>query len=319
LIISRTPYRISFAGGLSDLEAYYKYQDGHVVSTTIDKYLYLFVTKNLIGKYRAVYRNVEEVDEIDDIKHPLVRECLKMAKIDEPVEIMCLSDAPGGTGLGSSSAFTVGLLNALYRYNGIQCNKAKLAEDACKIEIDILGEPIGKQDQYNCAFGGLNHYVFTKKRIRIHPILADIETINRLQDNLMLFYTNIQRKASDILNNQKKNMHDIVPIVKDMTWMASCISSDLHHNTLDNIGAYIGEEWNLKKKTGNVSNEMIDEIIDRTYDAGATGAKLCGAGSGGFLMVYCEPAYQDAVRKRLSDLTEFPFRFDEHGSRIIHA
>lgn len=265
-----------------------------------------------------MYKKTEDVDCIDDIKHPLIRECMRMADIDEYLQIMVLADVPAGTGLGSSSAFTVGLLNALYTLKGINSNKYKLAEDACSIEIDILGEPIGKQDQYAAAFGGLNHYVFTNKKIKIHPILADIDTINNLQSSLMLFFSGIERKASDILTDQKMNMDKISPTVENMTWIAQCISTDLHKNYLNSIGYYINQEWELKKATGNVSNKHIDGMIDRAMDAGAEGVKVTGAGSGGFLLVYCDESLQDTVRNELSDLIEFPFEFEEFGSGIIY-
>ena len=318
MIISKTPYRISFAGGLSDLESYYKHNNGYVVSTTIDKYMYITISKRYDGKSRLVYSNIEEVDDIDSIKHPLIRECLKYTNIKDDIEIISLADIPSGTGLGSSSAYTVGLLNALYTYTGKKFNKYKLAEDACKIEIELVGEPIGKQDQYASAFGGLNEFVFKNKSVKINPLLMDVNIINKLQESLMLFYTNIQRKSSDVLTQQKNEMNNIQSIVTDMTWIAQCIYSDFSKNDISKLGYYLNKEWELKKTTGKVSNEKIDDMCNRALNAGSDGIKICGAGSGGFLLVSCDVSKQNNVRKELSDLREFEFRFEEDGTRIIY-
>lgn len=319
MIISRTPYRISFAGGLSDLESYYSQRIGQVISTTIDKYIYITISKSPTNRYRTIYKQIEEVTDINKIQHPLIRECLKYVGIDEPIEIVSLADTVGGGGLGSSSSYTVGLLNALYRYMGIRTTKCKLAEDACKIEIDILKEPIGKQDQYAAAFGGLNKICFYKDRVGLNPINIDNNIYLKLQNNLLLFDTGITRKASSVLTNQKENMNNILDIVTNMTDISENIYEELTSNNLDNIGNLMKKEWDLKKLTGNVSNEYIDKLIDISLSSGALGSKICGAGSGGYLLVYCDIDKQDNVRKDLSDLTELKFNFEEEGSKIIYG
>lgn len=317
MIISKTPYRVSFAGGLSDLESYYKNNIGYVVSTTIDKYIYIAINKMFDGKYKLGYSNNEVVDEIDDIKHPLIRECFRYVDI-EPIGLASTADVMGGSGLGSSSAFTVGLLNALYRYKGIKRNRYSLAEDACKIEIDILGEPIGKQDQYAAAFGGLNMIKFDIDKVSLSPIHIDNEQSLKLQDNLMLFYTGITRRSKEVLTDQKKNMDDILPIVRKMTDKAVIIKEYLNDGLIDNVGYTINNEWRLKIQTGKVTNSEIDNYIYKAIKAGALGCKLCGAGSGGFLLIYGQNRYHKSIRKALGDLKELPFRFEELGSRIIY-
>jgi len=222
MIISRTPFRVSFAGGLSDIPTYYKKHGGYVISTTIDKYVYITVNDRFDGKYKITYLKGEESDSIDDIKHPIFRECLKYVGIDKPIEVVSIADIPGGSGLGSSSAFTVGLLNALYRYKGINVNKKKLAEDACNIEINILGEPIGKQDQYAAAFGGLNKYTFEPNYVQVEPINMDNNMYEFLQKNLLLFYTGTTRKSKDVLHNhnnddsKEKHVNDLTHVALDI-------------------------------------------------------------------------------------------------------
>jgi len=318
MIISKTPYRLSLAGGLSDLENYYKHNDGFVISTTIDKYIYVMITKSHSDKFRVVYRDVETVSNINDIKHPIIRECLKYADIEEPLEIVSLADTVGGSGLGSSSAFTVGLLNALYTYKGITFNRSKLAEDACKIEIEILGEPIGKQDQYACTFGGLNKLIFNRKGVKISPVFTDIETYNKMQDNMLLFHTGMTRCAGSVLKDQKERYDDIYNDVSDLCWLAKCIYDDIIKDNLKDMGYYLNEVWKIKKSTGKVSNNIIDDIYNRGIKSGAKGGKICGAGSGGFILFYCEPDKQNDVRYALSDLKELPFNFEDEGTRIIY-
>ena len=192
IVTSVTPYRISFAGGISDIGEYFEKHGGHVVSTTIDKYIYITTHRWNEDKYRIIYSEIEEVDNVDDIKHPLIRECIKYVGINEPLEIVSLSSVRGNNGLGSSSSFTVGLLNALYTLKGRHMNPTKLAEDACKIEVDIVGESVGYQDQYASAFGGLNSIIFKKDSVTVHPIFLDDDILNKLQDRILLFSTNIE-------------------------------------------------------------------------------------------------------------------------------
>ena len=322
MIISKTPFRISFAGGLSDLKDFYSRAEkgGCVISATINKYLYMTVNKMFDEKFRIKYSKEEIVDEIDEIKHPLVRECLRLVGVVEPVEIVCTADVFGRTGLGSSSAFTVGLLNALYAYSNIKINKHKLAEDACKVEIDVLGEPIGKQDQYAASYGGLNRIEFKRNAVNIVPIPLNIHYYNKLQDNLLLLYTGLIRKSKDILSTQKKNMDRIFNTVDKIADIARDLDVNLRLcDRVNDVGEYLHEEWALKKESGKVSNDLIDDFYERALDAGCMGGKLCGAGAGGFLLLYCEEDKQDNLRKELSDLKELPFGFEEHGSSIIYV
>jgi len=318
MIISKTPYRISFAGGLSDLEDYYKYKTGHIVSTTIDKYIYVIVMKSQLDRFKVVYKEVEEETCIEDIKHPIVRACLEYLDIDEYLEIVSLSDAVGGSGLGSSSAFTVGLLHALYRYKGEVVSNDKLIEDACKIEIEILKEPIGKQDQTACTVGGLNKLTFYSDGYKIEKVKIEDTLKEKLQDNILLFNTGITRSASEVLTDQKKNYSNIMDKVTNLCNIAISINKDLELGNIDNLGNHLNDVWQIKKKTGKVTNKDIDDYYKRGIDAGAIGGKICGAGSGGFLMFYCKPENQECLRKELKDLKELRFNIDEEGTTIVY-
>jgi len=315
MIISKTPYRISFAGGLSDIPKYYEKNIGKVISTTIDKYVYITVNERFDGKFKITYLKGEEADCIDDIKHPIFRECLRYVGIKDALEVVSIADIPGGSGLGSSSSFTVGLLNTLYRYLGRDVNRCKLAEDACKIELDILGEPIGKQDQYAAAYGGLNYIEFNKKNVEVMPLPIDNTIYNILDDNLMLFYSGKTRKAKDILD--KQTIDGNVYNITRLAGISKRMKDELSYCNLNSFASLLDEEWNIKKKTGNVSNDRIDNHINIALENGALGCKLCGAGIDGFILVYCQLSNQDKVRKAIG-LRELPFKFDEKGSRIIY-
>lgn len=320
MIITKTPFRISFAGGLSDLKDYYKHGYGSVVSTTIDKYIYVTVNRKFDDKIRVSYSKTEIVDNVDKILHPIVREALKLANLDGGLEITTIADIPAGTGLGSSSAFTVGLLNALYAFNGEHKGAERHARDACKIEIDILKEPIGKQDQYASAFGGLNHIRFNAdETVFVNPIISKNETKEKLDNNLMLFYTGIHRKASTILTESKRNMGNLREHVDTLRDLSKEMATALKNNDLSCFGELMHKAWSFKKKTGKVSNPEIDKYYEEARSAGALGGKILGAGGGGFLLVYCEKKHQEKVRKALSDLKETKFHLEPQGSRIIYV
>ena len=315
MIISKTPYRISFAGGMSDIPSHYNKNGGCVVSTSINKYIYITVNRKFDGKYKITYNQGEEVDSIDDIKHPLIRECLKYTGINHPIEIVSIADVPGGSGLGSSSSFTVGLLNALYRYQGRIVNKYKLAEDACRIEIDILKEPIGKQDQYAAVYGGLNRIDFKSNSVSINPINISNLTYNNLDNNLMLFYTGKSRAAKSIFDsiNLEEDKYNII----NLSIIAKKMSTELKYSNIGRIPSLLNREWNIKKKIGDITNSKINDYIGTALKCGARGCKLCGAGSDGYLLVYCQPSRQLYVKNSLG-LKELPFKFEEKGSRIIY-
>jgi D-glycero-alpha-D-manno-heptose-7-phosphate kinase len=320
MIISKTPFRVSFAGGISDIKDYYKNDYGAVTSTTIDKYIYITVNKKFDQKIRVSYSQTEIVDNVEDIIHPLVRESLKLTGLDGGIEITSIGDIPSGTGLGSSSAFTVGLLNALYAFKGEHKGAEDLAKKACQIEIDILKEPIGKQDQYATAYGGLNHIRFNKdETVFVNPIICKKQTKDSLDKNLLMFYVGGERKASTILKESKKNMDDNILYVDKIRTLSEDIAKSLRKNDLNNFGELLHNGWTYKKKTGKVSNKKIDEIYDKAINAGAVGGKILGAGGKGFLLLYCEEKNQQTLRKELKGLKELDFKLEPQGSKIIYV
>ena len=320
MIISKTPFRVSFAGGVSDIRDYYKNSYGAVTSTAIDKYIYVTVNKKFDSKIRVSYSKTEIVDIIDEIQHPIVKESLKMTGLDGGIEITSIGDIPSGTGLGSSSAFTVGLLNALYAYKGEHKGAEDLAREACEIEIDILKEPIGKQDQYASAYGGLNYIRFNKdETVFVNPVICKKQTKEKLSNNLLMFYVGGKRKASTILKDSKKNMDKHSNYVDEIKILSEEMAKSLRNNDLTNFGELLHKGWTYKKKTGKVSNKTIDEIYGKAIKSGAIGGKLLGAGGQGFLLFYCEEKNQDKLRDKLSDLKELSFNLEPQGSKIIYV
>jgi len=318
MIISRTPLRISFAGGMTDIPKYYEKDYGAVTSTTINKYIYVTINEKFAGKSRIVYKKFEDVDSIDQISHPIIRECLKYLDIKDTIEITTIADVPGGTGLGSSSAFTVGLLNALHKYQGYNANPKELAEEACHIEIDILKEPIGKQDQYACAFGGLNYIIFTKDEVEVKPILLPERDLKFLNTSLSLHYTNIIRSASNLLKKQTTNM-DYMLLLK----MRAMAENMYHHlarkdGNFKAFGECLHQAWKLKRQVEGVSNVIINKCYEKAREKGAIGGKLCGAGSGGFLLIMSDLSKQWCIKTVLKDLKELNFKFEKDGSKIVY-
>lgn len=320
MIITRTPLRISFTGGGTDLRAYYARHGGAVVSTAIDKYIYITVNKKFDDDIRVSYSKTEIVHEPKELQHDIVRECLKMTCITGGVEITTIADIPAGTGLGSSSTFTVGLLNALYTYTGVALSAKELAEKACEVEIEKLGHPIGKQDQYAAAFGGLNLFQFNQdesvQRSRIH--LPEIDMIN-MNRKLMLFYTGVKRSANDILEEQKNKTASRIDTLDFMKNQALEMYEDLSkHGFNETFATRLHAGW-LKKKSliSAISSGRIDEMYKKALQAGAKGGKLLGAGGGGFILLYCDEDKQQAVRDALG-LKEVDFRMSEHGSRVVY-
>lgn len=320
MIISKTPFRVSFAGGLSDIKDYYKHDYGAVTSTAIDKYVYITVNKKFDNKIRVSYSKTEIVDNVEDIIHPLVKESLKITKLNGGIEITSIADIPSGTGLGSSSSFTVGLLNALYAFKGEYKGAEELAKEACQIEINILKEPIGKQDQYASAYGGLNHIRFNNdETVFVNPIICKKQTKDQLNQNLLMFYIGGKRKASEILTESKKNMEYHRKYVDEIRKLSEDIATSLREDNLENFGELLHKGWTYKKKTGKVSNQKIDEIYNKAIKAGAIGGKILGAGGQGFLLLYCEPKNQEKLKKELSDLKELHFNLEPQGSKIIYV
>jgi D-glycero-alpha-D-manno-heptose-7-phosphate kinase len=323
MIISRTPFRISFAGGGTDLPSYYLKEDGSVISTTIDKYIYVAVKRQTAiaeYKYRINWSKVEFKNSIDDIEHPIVREALKVMDIDFPLEISTFADIPAQTGLGSSSAFAVGLLHALYALKGKMVTKGKLAAEAAELEINRLDRKIGKQDHYSAAYGNINIFGFKKNgHVSVDPVFYKPETKTTLENHLMLFYTAIQRDANEILKVQSDNAQDNHNILTKMKDQVSTFR-DLFSSgkNIHDFGKLLAEGWNSKKLLVNtISSVEIDQHYEAAVEAGALGGKLLGAGGGGFLLFFVEPQNHQAVKKKLCDLYQMPFNFDTGGGTRI--
>lgn len=323
MIISRTPLRISFVGGGSDIPAYYKQSPGAVVSTAINKYIYITVNKKFDKKIRASYSKTENVEHASQIEHPLIRECLKKVGIERGIEVTSMSDIPSeGTGLGSSSSYTVGLLNALYAYMGKYASAEKLAKEACEIEIDILKDPIGKQDQYIAAYGGLDFMQFLSDgNVDVTPIICSAETKNKLQENCLLLYTGLTRSSATILSKQSKNMQSDVDkrvIMIQMVSLAHEMQRLLNNNSVNEFGQLLHENWILKRKMAQgVTSEQIDKWYELARKSGAEGGKILGAGGGGFLLLYAKKKFHDKIVQSLKELELNDFKFEPQGSKII--
>ena len=324
MIISRTPFRISFCGGGTDLRSYYHYEGGAVVSSTIDKYIY--ITVNRLTRYfehslSLKYSQTELVNSVEEVRHPIIREALKLTGVTERVEIASMADIPSGTGLGSSSAYAVSLLHALYTFKGESVSARKLAEQACDIEIEILKDPIGKQDQFIAAYGGICHIVFNPdESVFIDPIVCSPATKKTLQDNLLIFYTGMTRRAGDILEVQKAQTSKKMEVLNGMKGLCFDLIQVLRSSrSLSAFGEILHQGWLLKKSlVQEISNNSIDAYYDRARTAGAIGGKLLGAGGGGFLLFYVEPQNQSKVRSALADLNELRFQFEPQGSKVIY-
>lgn len=323
MIISRTPLRMSFVGGGSDLPVFYRKFGGAVVSTAINQFVYITVNKKFDEKIRVSYSKTEEAASVGRIKHPLVREAMRRLKIDGGVEITSVADIPGrGSGLGSSSSFTVGLLHALHAYAERYASAEQLAREACEIEIERCGEPIGKQDQYAAAYGGLNYIRFNEDdSISVEPILCKRETLREIQERILVFYTGITRSASDVLKHQQSAVASEKKkqaVMRRMVSLADQLKAELQRNKAGALGEIIHEGWMLKKSlTGGISTTQIDGWYAKARKAGAVGGKLLGAGAGGFLMFYAPPERHEAIAAALGDLRRMDFKFEPQGSRIL--
>lgn len=319
MIITRTPLRVSFAGGGSDLREFYSRNAyGAVVSAAIRKYMYIVIHPYFNEKIRIKYSITEDVDDVEKIKHPIVRECLKKVRIERGVEIASFADVPSGTGLGSSSSFTVGLLNALYAYKGQMVAKQRLAAEACEIEIDILGEPIGKQDQYAAAYGNLNYLRFNREEtVDIVPILLTESIRNEFEDNLCLYYTGGSRRAGDILSEQKSNISNdgMFDNLMSMVELADELKDVMLSGDIESVGELLHKGWLLKKKLASgITNKSIDDLYEKSLKNGAMGGKLLGAGGAGFLLLYAK--HHETLRESLGTRT-LPFKIDREGTKII--
>lgn len=323
MIISRTPFRISLAGGGSDLAEYYRRRRGFVVTMAINRYMYVTVNRRFDDSLRVSYTRTEIVDRLDDLQHDLVRECLRMVGITQGIEITTIADLPAGIGLGSSSSLTVGLLNALYALKGEWHAPADLARRACEIEIDILEHPIGRQDQYIAAHGGLCEIDFQPDdTVAVHPLVCPPDRRSRLVEQLMLFYTGVSRNANSVLREARQRMVDRTESPVDgLVALADEMRGIILSGAIDQVGPILDRSWGLKKQMAStVSNSELDALYDRARAAGATGGKVSGAGAGGCLLLFVPDPQQDAVRSAMTEaqLREVVFDFEPEGSRIVH-
>jgi D-glycero-alpha-D-manno-heptose-7-phosphate kinase len=321
MIITRTPFRISFAGGGSDLEAFYSQEPGMVLSAAINHHVYLAVKEHFDLHFRISYSKTELVDSVDQIDHRIVRECLNALRITRGLEIVSMADLPARTGLGSSSSFTVGLLHALYAKQGKVVGPDRLAEEACCIEIDKLHEPIGKQDQYIAAYGGLQFIQFNPDgTVFVNPVACTLETRRELNRRLVMFFTGETRDASSVLVRQRSNTNQKLPVLRRMCQVAQQLREVLTDGRdLNAFGRLLHEGWEAKKSLeSTISNSSIDDYYERGLRAGALGGKLLGAGGGGFLLFFCEPHHQPRLREELSELRELSFSLDPEGSKVVY-
>ena len=321
MIITQTPLRIGLVGGGTDIPSYYREHGGRVLNCAIDKYVYVIVKQRFDDEIYVNYSKKEIVSRVEDLEHELVREAMWMTGVTNGVEITTLADIPsaGGSGLGSSSAVTVGLLHALFAYRGRQVTAEELADRACIIELDRCGKPIGKQDQYIAALGGIRDIRFGPgDQVMAEELELPAATRRELQRHIMLFYTGVTRSANSILAEQTANIkatHDQLDVLRDLAGLAA---DRLRCGDVDALGEAMRKGWEAKRQLATgISNPQIDTAIDRALEAGATGAKLTGAGGGGFLLVICPAERQRAVRESLADMPELPVKLDRLGSRIV--
>ena len=320
MIIVQTPLRISFFGGGTDFPAYYTEEGGCVLSTAIDKYIFVTIKKRFDDKIRIGYTKTEMVVSIDQIKHELIREALRKTRIDKAVEITTMGDIPSaGSGLGSSSTVTVGALHAMYIYLGQTVVAEQLAREACEIEMDALEKPVGVQDQYIAAYGGLRFIEFRPGgEIHVEKIYLDPTIQRRFAESLLLFYTGKTRQSAKILTEQRENIDQKRQVLCKMKELANAGRVELEEGNLNAFGMLMHENWQLKKKLASrISNGVIDDAYQTARRAGALGGKVTGAGGGGFLLLYCPQGSQDSVRTALHPMRELPVQLEPDGTKVI--
>ncbi len=319
MIVVQTPLRISLLGGGTDFPAFYTRDPGFVLSTTIDKSVFVILKGRFDRRIRVGYTRTELVDDPRALEHDLVRESLAVTGVDHGVELATMADIPSrGSGLGSSSAVTVGLLHALWLYRGVLPSRRQLAEGATEIEIQRLGRPMGMQDQYASAYGGLRTITMDGDGVRSERAAVDFATRRRLSERLLLFFTGITRRSGTVLAEQEASIEDKRPELIEMACLAREGRNHLEAGRLDELGALILESWKLKRGLASrVSSPEIDGLVERSVNAGAIGAKISGAGGGGFLLLYCRPEHQPAVRTALSGLQEMEFNLEDEGSLVM--
>lgn len=324
MIISKTPMRMSFVGGGSDLEAYYRYGRGAVVSAAIDKFIYITVNQRFTDHIRVGYSITEYVERVEHIKHNLVRESLRLTDVTKGVDVAYMSDMlpdHEGSGLGASSSIVVGTLHALHAHKGEHVSAERLAQEACRIEIDTLGHPIGKQDQYAAAYGGFNYIQFNPDgTVFVEPIICQPQTREKLNRNLLAFHTGLRGQSATVLTEQRSKTAGNRRQLDQMVAYAQEMRTALQQNNLEQFGRILHENWVLKQTlASNITNPMLNAYYEKARQAGAVGGKVLGAGGGGFLLFYCEPQHQDRVRAALGSLREAQLTIEPQGSRIIYV
>lgn len=327
MIISRTPFRVSLFGGGTDFPDYYrksKYGYGVVISTAVNRYTYFTVNNRFEEMIRVSYSQTEYVKSVDEVKHNIIREALRIVGITQGIDVVYMADIPLGSkgiGLASSSAMAVGVLNALYAYKGVNVSAEKLAKEACEIEIGRLNNPIGKQDQYAVAFGGLKRYQFNSDdTVFDSPVLCKKDTLMALQKHLMFFYTGDMRDSSGILTEQKSNINSKMSVLDQMVEIANEAEKLIQNNNIEPLGELLDDSWNLKRSLAtNVSNQKVDWMYDAAKKAGAKGGKILGAGGGGFLMLFVDEENQEKVKHALHDYRSIDMQFEPQGSKIIYV
>jgi D-glycero-alpha-D-manno-heptose-7-phosphate kinase len=320
MIIVQTPLRVSLFGGGTDFRSFFMAEGGCVLSFAIDKYIFVTIKRRFDQQLRIGWTRTEMVSTVDAIQHELIRESLRKTGITAGVEITTMGDIPSeGSGLGSSSTVTVGALHAMYTYLGQLVSAEQLAREACEIEIDCLNKPIGIQDQYIAAFGGLRFMEFTTRgEVITQKITPNNERIRQLNLNTMLFYTGFARSATTILKEQSQNIRDRLSVLREMKQIAYTAQDAMLSGNLDEIGRLLHESWLLKKQLASrISNPELDTLMEVALNAGALGGKITGAGGGGFLLLYCPYERQEAVRDALKKLQELPFRIEPDGTKVI--
>jgi D-glycero-alpha-D-manno-heptose-7-phosphate kinase len=319
LIIVQTPLRISFFGGGTDFPGYFLSEGGCVLSTAINKFIFVVIKERFDDLLRIGYTSTEMAESVDTISHELIREALRKTGVRKGVEIITMGDIPAGTGLGSSSSVTVGALHAMYAYESTPVSISRLAEEACDIEVNILKKPIGYQDQYIAAFGGLRFIEFKPDgQVATEKIVLDLEIQRRLNENMLLFYTGVTRKSETILSEQKENINLRLPILRNLKAMAYAARESLLAGHIDDIGRLLHESWQLKKQLANgISNGGFETCYEAAIEAGALGGKITGAGGGGCLLLFCPPEKREKVRSALNGLRELPFKLDPDGTKVI--
>lgn len=321
MIIIQAPLRTSLFGGGTDFPDYFLEHGGCVLTSAIDKYIFVAIKQRFDNKLRVGYTHTELVDTVDEIRHELIREAFRLTGIDRGIEITTMGDIPSeGSGLGSSSTVTVGALHAMYALKRELVVAEKLAREACHIEIDLLKKPIGIQDQYIAAYGGLRFIEFMPGTGEVQSTRIDLDEAakRRLNHNLLLFFTGMTRKSDTILSEQKENIRSRESVLTEMKQIAGVARDKLQAGEVDAIGELLHESWMLKKQLASkVSNPDVDDLYRLALNAGATGGKIAGAGGGGFLLLYCPLERQERLRQELSRLQELPFSLGQDGSKVI--